>query len=270
MLKVTDLSKEYPTARGPLRVLSGVSFELVPGDAAAIMGPSGSGKSSLLYILGGLEPPTSGRVTLDDVDPFALAATELAAFRNARIGFVFQDHCLLPQCTVLENVMIPTLVAPAKDASRGSARTKADDLARARQLVERVGLADRSDHRPAQLSGGERQRVAIARALVRDPRILVFDEATSNLDSHSERLIQDALDGIARGRTTLVIAHRLSTIVDSDTIFVLDHGRIAESGTHEELLRKDGLYAKLWAIQSGAEEQNGAQEERELTAVAAA
>jgi lipoprotein-releasing system ATP-binding protein len=205
MLKVTDLSKEYPTARGPLRVLSGVSFELVPGDAAAIMGPSGSGKSSLLYILGGLEPPTSGRVTLDDVDPFALAATELAAFRNARIGFVFQDHCLLPQCTVLENVMIPTLVAPAKDASRGSARTKADDLARARQLVERVGLADRSDHRPAQLSGGERQRVAIARALVREPRVLLCDEPTGNLDRAAADNVTDVLLDLHHRQNTILV-----------------------------------------------------------------
>src|SRR5690242_2117001 len=111
MLQVTQLSKDYPTARGPLRVLADVSFELAPGDAAAIMGPSGSGKSSLLYVLGGLEPPPAGSVSLDGVDPFTLPAAQLAAFRNDKIGFVFQDHCLLPQCTVLENVLIPTLVA---------------------------------------------------------------------------------------------------------------------------------------------------------------
>src|SRR4026209_1792999 len=111
MLKVTDLSKKYPTTRGPLRVLSDVSFTMAPGDAAAIMGPSGSGKSSLLYILGGLEPPTSGTIALDGRNPFQLSAPDLAAFRNTAIGFVFQDHCLLPQCTVLENVLIPTLVS---------------------------------------------------------------------------------------------------------------------------------------------------------------
>jgi lipoprotein-releasing system ATP-binding protein len=171
MLKVTDLSKEYPTPRGALRVLSGVSFEMAPGDAAAIMGPSGSGKSSLLYILGGLEPPSSGTVTVDGRNPFQLSATDLAAFRNKQIGFVFQDHCLLPQCTVLENVLIPTLVAP-----------QTDDQTRARQLIEQVGLADRIEHRPAELSGGERQRVAIARALVRAPRLLLCDEPTGNLD----------------------------------------------------------------------------------------
>src|SRR5204862_1691529 len=109
--QVTHLSKEYPTARGPLPVLSDVSFALSPGDAAAIMGPSGSGKSSLLYILGALEPPSSGTVTLDGRNPFQLQPVELAAFRNKAVGFVFQDHCLLPQCTVLETVLIPTLVA---------------------------------------------------------------------------------------------------------------------------------------------------------------
>ena len=109
MLQVTQLTKEYPTARGTLRVLSDVSFEMSPGDAAAIMGPSGTGKSSLLYLLGGLEPPTSGTVTLDGTNPYQLDAKALAAFRNASVGFVFQDHCLLPQLTVLDNVLVPTL-----------------------------------------------------------------------------------------------------------------------------------------------------------------
>ena len=123
MLQVANLSKEYPPPRGPLPVLSGVSFVLAPGEAAAIMGPSGSGKSSLLYVLGALEPPTSGTVTLDGRNPFQLGADELAAFRNTAIGFVFQDHCLLPQCTVLENVLIPTLVAPkGEDDSTRRAR----------------------------------------------------------------------------------------------------------------------------------------------------
>ena len=206
MLKVTDLSKDYPTARGPLRVLSGVSFDLAPGDAAAIMGPSGSGKSSLLYILGGLEPPTSGSVMLDDVNPFGLGAAELAAFRNARIGFVFQEHCLLPQCTVLENVLIPTLVAPRVNLSRQSPSAKADeDVGRARQLVEQVGLADRIDHRPGELSGGERQRVAIARALVRQPRLLLCDEPTGNLDRVAADNVAAALLDLHRLQNTILI-----------------------------------------------------------------
>jgi lipoprotein-releasing system ATP-binding protein len=195
VLKITDLVKDYPTPRGALRVLDGVSFEMAPGDAAAVMGPSGSGKSSLLYILGGLDPPTSGSVTLEGRNPFQLSATDLAAFRNQEIGFVFQDHCLLPQCTVLENVLIPTLVSPAKD-----------DASRARLLIEQVGLADRIDHRPAELSGGERQRVAIARALVRSPRLLLCDEPTGNLDRvAADNVASVLLDLHALKKTILIV-----------------------------------------------------------------
>jgi lipoprotein-releasing system ATP-binding protein len=195
MLSVADLSKEYPTARGPLRVLSHVSFDLSAGDAAAIMGPSGTGKSSLLYILGGLEPPTSGTVTLDGTNPYRLDAKALAAFRNTSVGFVFQDHCLLPQCSVLENVLIPTLVAPRPST----------DVVLARDLVQRVGLADRIDHRPAELSGGERQRVAIARALVRQPRLLLCDEPTGNLDRASAENVADVLLDLHRAQKTILV-----------------------------------------------------------------
>src|SRR5262245_48812283 len=169
---------------------------MAPGDAAAVMGPSGSGKSSLLYILGALEPPTSGSVSLDGRNPFQLAPNDLAAFRNSSIGFVFQDHCLLPQCTVIENVLIPTLVAP--DAG--------DATARARTLVEQVGLSDRADHRPAELSGGERQRVAIARALIRSPRLLLCDEPTGNLDRASADSVASLLLDLHRRQQTILIA----------------------------------------------------------------
>jgi lipoprotein-releasing system ATP-binding protein len=202
MLKVTDLAKEYPTPRGPLRVLSGVSFDMAPGDAAAIMGPSGSGKSSLLYILGGLEPPSSGTVTLDGRNPFELSPVDLAAFRNTQIGFVFQDHCLLPQCTVLENVLIPTLVG--QDSSRRSLEANAEQE-RARQLIEQVGLADRIEHRPGELSGGERQRVAIARALVRGPRLLLCDEPTGNLDRVAADNVASVLLELHKLKQTILI-----------------------------------------------------------------
>jgi lipoprotein-releasing system ATP-binding protein len=195
MLQVTQLTKEYPTARGALRVLSHVSFEMAPGDAAAIMGPSGSGKSSLLYVLGGLEPPSSGTVTLDGTNPYQLGAKELAAFRNTSVGFVFQDHCLLPQCTVLENVLIPTLVSPKPGT----------DVPRARDLIARVGLADRIDHRPAALSGGERQRVAIARALVRQPRLLLCDEPTGNLDRAAAENVADVLLDLHSAQKTILV-----------------------------------------------------------------
>ena len=196
MLQVTDVSKEYPTARGPLCVLSDVSFSLAPGDAAAVMGPSGSGKSSLLYVLGALEPPSSGTVTLDDCNPFQLTAADLARFRNTSIGFVFQDHCLLPQCTVLENVLIPTLVA--RSGHDGAIR-------RARDLVEAVGLADRIDHRPGELSGGERQRVAIARALIRTPRLLLCDEPTGNLDRAAADRVASLLLDLHRRQDAILI-----------------------------------------------------------------
>ena len=156
MLEVKNLSKQYPTAQGALPILADVGFSLGRGDSASIMGPSGSGKSTLLYVLGALEPPTAGSVTLDGRDPFALDERALAEFRNTRVGFVFQDHLLLPQCTVLENVLVPTLVGdPDADAPQ-----------RALDLIDQVGLRERVDHRPAELSGGERQRVALARALI--------------------------------------------------------------------------------------------------------
>ena len=196
MLQVSNVSKIYPTPRGPLSVLSGVSLTLWPGEAAAITGPSGSGKSSLLYILGALEPPSAGTVTLGGRDPFALSAEGLAKFRNAEIGFVFQDHCLLPQCSVLENVLIPTLVGETGD----------DDLARARSLVEQVGLADRIDHRPGELSGGEKQRVAVARALVRQPKLVLCDEPTGNLDQASASKVASLLfDLHLRQRNMLIV-----------------------------------------------------------------
>jgi lipoprotein-releasing system ATP-binding protein len=195
LLRVANLSKDYPAPHGPLRVLSDVSFELSPGEAAAVTGPSGSGKSSLLYVLGGLEPPTSGTITLDGSNPYQLNPAGLAAFRGRHVGFVFQDHCLLPQCTVLENVLVPTLVA-----------SNAGDLARAKDLVARVGLADRMDHRPAELSGGERQRVAIARALIRNPRLLLCDEPTGNLDHAAAANVASILLDLRRaGETILVI-----------------------------------------------------------------
>jgi lipoprotein-releasing system ATP-binding protein len=201
LLRVADLSKTYPTPRGPLTVLEQVSFTLAPGEAAAIMGPSGSGKSSLLYVLGALEPPTSGTVTLDDRNPFDLPAPALAAFRNTSIGFVFQDHCLLPQCTVLENVLVPTLV--------GS--TGASDVDRARDLIADVGLADRIDHRPAELSGGERQRVALARALIREPRLLLCDEPTGNLDRASAETVATLLLDLHRRQHTMLVVVTHST-----------------------------------------------------------
>jgi len=182
VLVVQDLIKSYATPRGPLAILAGVSFTLEPGQALCVTGPSGSGKSTLLNLLGGLEPPTSGTVSLDGRDPHRMKEAELAAFRNRAVGFVFQEHCLLPQCSVFENVLVPTLVAPPGEHEP-----------RARALLARVGLEARLDHRPAELSGGERQRVALARALVLRPRLLLCDEPTGNLDAVSAGAVSDLL-----------------------------------------------------------------------------
>jgi lipoprotein-releasing system ATP-binding protein len=195
MLEVQRLSKHYATPRGPLPVLQGIDLTLAPGDALCVTGPSGSGKSTLLYILGALEPPSAGTVRVGGRDPFALAEPELAAFRNATVGFVFQDHCLLPQCTVLENVLAPTLVARNRD---GCAE-------RARALLAAVGLGERLEHRPAQLSGGEKQRVALARALVLRPALLLCDEPTGNLDAESAERVADLLFDLHRTERAVLV-----------------------------------------------------------------
>ena len=195
MLTVQGLSKSYPSPAGDVQVLSAVSLSLAPGDAAAIMGPSGSGKSSLLYILGALEPPTTGTVTLDGRNPYTLSPKDLAAFRNKEIGFVFQDHCLLPQCNVLENVLVPALVGAADAGIDAHART----------LVDQVGLGHRVTHLPGQLSGGEKQRVALARALVRRPRLLLCDEPTGNLDRASAESVASLLFELQRAQQAILI-----------------------------------------------------------------
>jgi len=195
VLEVRELSKEYPTPRGPLTILENVSFTWEPGDAVSIMGPSGSGKSSLLYILGALEPPTRGTLALEGENPFSLPEARLATFRNRKIGFVFQDHCLLPQCSVLENVLVPALV--------GDRTVSAEE--RARELLDQVGLSERLDHRPAELSGGEKQRVAVARALIRDPVMVLCDEPTGNLDRESADRVADLLVEVHKRQKAILV-----------------------------------------------------------------
>jgi lipoprotein-releasing system ATP-binding protein len=199
LLSVEHVAKRYPSPRGELTILADVSLKLDRGDAIAIMGPSGSGKSTLLYILGALEPPSSGTITVDGQDPFALNERDQAAFRNRHIGFVFQDHSLLPQCSVLENVLSPTLVAPAGE------RGVDDDSGRAKTLLAQVGLSDRLDHRPAELSGGEKQRAALARALIRNPLLLLCDEPTGNLDRAAADSVADLLLQLHAARQTILV-----------------------------------------------------------------
>ena len=196
LLEVSNLSKEYSAPGGSLAVLSGINLSLSPGESISITGPSGSGKSTLLYILGTLEPPSSGSITLDGRDPFQFDENRLAAFRNKEIGFVFQDHHLLPQCSVLENVLIPTVAAPKADPGA--------EL-RARGLLEQVGLSPRLAHRPSELSGGEKQRVALARALIMGPRLLLCDEPTGNLDRASTETVASLLLELHRQQKTMLV-----------------------------------------------------------------
>lgn len=225
MLIATDITKSYPTPRGTLSILNGISLTLNRGDAVAITGPSGSGKSTLLYILGGLEPPSSGTITLDGSNPYQLGERAQAAFRNQHIGFVFQDHSLLPQCSVLENVLAPTLAAASRD---GSATT---DEHRARELLTQVGLGDRLDHRPAELSGGEKQRTAVARALILNPTLLLCDEPTGNLDRSSANDVAELLLDLHAARKTILITvtHSAALAERFATRYEMDAGRLSGS-----------------------------------------
>jgi lipoprotein-releasing system ATP-binding protein len=219
MLEVTEVSKSFATAAGGLQVLDRVSFTLEPGRRMAIMGPSGSGKSTLLSILGGIDEPTTGAVRLDGVDPFAGDAAARAAFRNRRIGFVFQEHHLLAGCTALDNVLVPALAA---------GRVPRETIARGKRLLERVGLAGRLDHRPGELSGGERQRVAVARALVLAPRLVLADEPTGQLDSRSAADVADLLLDLTAesGGMLVVVTHAESLAERVGSVRRLVDGRL--------------------------------------------
>lgn len=195
-LVVDGVSKQYPTRGEPLVVLRDVSLQLSAGENLAIVGPSGSGKSTLLHIIGTLDQPTTGSVRLGDQDPFELNEAQLAHFRNRNVGFVFQDHHLLPQLSVLENVLIPAIA---------EGRPSAETIERAHDLLQRVGLADRLDHRPAELSGGERERVAVARALICQPRLLLADEPTGNLDRTNAEAVGRLLLELQQHEQTMLV-----------------------------------------------------------------
>ena len=219
MLEVKGVSKSFATGAGPLPVLTDVSLTLEPGCQVAIMGPSGSGKSTLLSIIGTLEEPTAGAVRLDDVDPFAGDAAARAAFRNRRIGFVFQDHHLLAGCTALDNVLVPALAAGT---------VPRETVARGRRLLERVGLGGRLGHRPGELSGGERQRVAVARSLVLAPRLVLADEPTGQLDSRSAAEVAELLVELSAesGGMLVVVTHSEPLAARVGTIRQLVDGRL--------------------------------------------
>jgi lipoprotein-releasing system ATP-binding protein len=221
MLIADAISKHYDTPRGPLPILEDVSLTVDRGQSVAVMGPSGCGKSTLLYILGALEPPSAGALRVDDVDPYRLDEAGQAAFRNRHVGFVFQDHLLLPQLSALDNVLVPTVVAQNGGAP--------DELsARARALLAEVGLEGRLDHRPGELSGGERQRVSIARALILQPSLVLCDEPTGNLDRTSAESVAKLLVDLHRAKQTMlvVVTHSPALAARFDRRYELDARRL--------------------------------------------
>ncbi len=222
-LTVDNVTKQFPTRTDPLVVLEGISFQLESGRNLAVIGPSGSGKTTLLNLLGALERPTSGSILVDGQNPAELSDKAAAAFRSQKIGFVFQDHHLLPQCSVLENVLIPTIAGSG---------TRPQDVERARYLLDRVGLNDRLDHRPAELSGGQKQRTAIARALIRRPALVLADEPTGNLDQTTAAQVADLILELQadEGTMLIVVTHSTSLAQRMQQRMVLDNGRLQEVG----------------------------------------
>lgn len=220
-LIVRDVRKIYSSARQDLVVLDGISFELQRGDNMAIVGPSGAGKSTLLQILGTLDQPTSGLVQVAGCDPFALNELEQARFRNQHIGFIFQDHHLLPQWNVLENTLLPALAF---------GRATQSHIDRAKDLLDRVGLSDRLTHLPSQLSGGERERVAVARALLLSPTMVLADEPTGNLDSDNAALVGELLLEIPKEQNAMliVVTHSIELARRMNRCHELRRGKLTE------------------------------------------
>ena len=221
-LVVQHVRKEFQTQNAPLVVLNDVSLSMNSGESAAILGPSGSGKSTLLHIIGSLEPPTAGQVVLGDTELFGLDERQMAQFRNQSIGFIFQDHHLLPELSLLENVMIPALAEGELSAA---------DREWAIELIERVGLTDRQSHRPGELSGGERGRAAIARALMQRPAILLADEPTGNLDHKTAAMVLDVLLQLQAQEQTMliVVTHSLTVAAKMGSQFELVDGCLVDA-----------------------------------------
>jgi ABC-type lipoprotein export system ATPase subunit len=224
ILALEGVSKSYRTVPDapPTVVLKGVSFRLLPGESIAIVGASGSGKSTLLNIIGTLDRPTEGRVSLGDRDLATLNERELATLRSREVGFIFQLHHLLPQCTVLENVLVPTLAG-------GPDRRSEEPERRAKRLLERVGLTKRLSHRPGQLSGGERQRAAVVRALINEPKLLLADEPTGSLDRTAAENLAQLLGELNREEkvSLIVVTHATGLAEQMGRVLELRDGVLA-------------------------------------------
>ena len=220
MIEARNLHRSYSIGKKSIEVLHGIDLSLATGECAFLCGPSGAGKTTLLYTLAGLEKPQQGTVMIDGVDLYAMRARKQAAFRKSKVGYIFQNYLLLPELTALENVMVPGAI--------GGAETRKQAVA----ALERVGLAERAEHLPAELSGGEQQRVAIARAVANHPSVLFADEPTGNLDSRNSGEIMDLLLGLAReqGTTLAVVTHDPSLAAAGDRQLVIRDGAIEDVG----------------------------------------
>jgi putative ABC transport system ATP-binding protein len=221
VIELNSVSKTYQMGEVKVVALDTITLQIKPGEFVAIMGPSGSGKSTLLNILGCLDRPTAGQYLLDGEDVSQLSRKQLALIRNRKIGFVFQSYNLLAQSNALENVMVPILY------SRNGWRSKNDRLERARAVLASVGLSDREKHKPFEMSGGQQQRVAIGRALINDPAIILADEPTGNLDSHSGQEIMQILDELnAQGRTIVMVTHEAEVAAHAHRTLHMRDGQI--------------------------------------------
>ena len=225
MIKVQDVSKVYEMPGESLRVLDGINFELAQGETASVVGPSGSGKTTLLNLLGALDRPTSGTIEIGGRDVARLSEEEAADFRNKALGFVFQHHHLLPQCTVLENVLIPRLAGGWDESAEVT-------TARAKELLGEVGLQERLGHFPYQLSGGERMSTAVARALVNEPDLGLADEPTGSLDAETTEKVADLLADLNRekGVTLIVVTHNADLARRMQTRFEIRSGELSRLG----------------------------------------
>ena len=269
MIDVINLEKSF----GDNKVLNGINITIDKGDIMVVIGPSGSGKSTFLRCLNCMEDPTGGQIIFNGVD-IADPKVDINIHRR-HMGMVFQHFNLYNNKTVIQNIMLApvyvrcqdlkkakrhNLLLPVTNLFRKEKQTKqeitttkseiiAEAHAKAEELLKRIGLEDKADVYPSTLSGGQKQRIAIARVFLKNPPVVIFDEATSALDTQTEKMVQATLDDLARNRTTIIIAHRLSTVRNADCIYVLDHGRLLESGNHEELIRKKGKYYELYEAQ---------------------
>ena len=245
MIKLTGINKIYRTNEIETVALENVNLEVNKGEFLSIMGPSGCGKSTLLNIMGLLDAPTSGTIEIAGTKVDGMKDKELAAFRNRKLGFVFQSFHLINSLNVLDNVELPLLYRKVSAKERRRL---------AEEVLQKVGLSHRMRHMPTQLSGGQCQRLVIARALLKeDSKVYIFDEATSNVDVESENKIMEIVQDLAREKSVILISHRLANVTAADKILYMEQGKIAESGTHEQLMAQNKAYAALFNKQQELE-----------------